>query len=218
MVINLKNKLCILLIIIILIGLGVYLFFNTKNNNNNNYTTSKTSTDKQNNINMNSNNNGANTIDKKTTEELITTFSTKIYDKTASRQNNVSITCNTLNDTIIVKGSTFSFCDTVGQATTERGYQKADIFDKYGNKKKGLGGGNCQVSTTLYNAVLQIPSLVILERHEHSNKVPYIQTGLDAAVAYGSYDFKFRNDCDFDIKIKAENTPDAINISLYKIS
>ena len=75
-----------------------------------------------------------------------------------------------------------------------------------------------RLSTTLYNAVLQIPSLVIIERHEHSNKVPYIQTGLDAAVAYGSYDFKFRNDCDFDIKIKAENTPDAINISLYKIS
>lgn len=42
-----------------------------------------------------------------------------------------------------------------------------------GNKKKGLGGGNCQISSTLYNAVLTIPSLKVIERHEHSNKVPY---------------------------------------------
>ena len=54
--------------------------------------------------------------------------------------------------------------------------------------------GNCQISTTLYNAVLAIPSLVVTERRAHSNSVPYIQKGKDAATAYGSYDFKFRND------------------------
>ena len=67
--------------------------------------------------------------------------------------------------------------------------------------KKGLGGGNCQVSTTLYNAILSIPSLIVVERHEHSNYVPYIEKGKDAAVAYGSYDLKFRNDSKNDIKI-----------------
>ena len=60
-------------------------------------------------------------------------------------------------------------------------------------KQKVFGGGNCQVSSTLYNAVLAVSSLDITERHEHSNDVPYVQDGKDAAVAYGSYDFKFVN-------------------------
>ena len=75
-----------------------------------------------------------------TKEEQIATFSTKIYSKDSARQNNISITCKTLNDTIVKNGETFSFCGTVGQASTSKGYQKADIFDKNGNKKKGLGG------------------------------------------------------------------------------
>lgn len=217
-----KNKTWIIFVIIIIIaiGIGIYLF-NKNNNNQNDYTSSKASTNTQNSIentnvsnNINQNSTGNETTKK---EEIISSFSTKIYTKDSARQNNISITCQTLNDIVIPKGATFSFCNTLGKSTSDKGYQKADIFDKEGNKEKGLGGGNCQVSTTLYNAVLKIPSLVITERHEHSNKVPYIEEGKDAAVAYGSYDLKFRNDTGFDIKIKAENTPDAVNISLYKI-
>ena len=150
-------------------------------------------------------------------EEAIASFTTKIYNKESERQNNVSITCSTLNNTIVENGSTFSFCNTVGPATSAKGYQKADIFDNDGNKKKGLGGGNCQVSTTLYNAVLKVPSLQVTERHEHSNKVPYIQQGKDAAVAYGSYDLKFKNNTGFDIKISASSTKNNVSISIYKI-
>ena len=72
------------------------------------------------------------------TENTLSTFSTKIYTKESARQNNINITCSSLNDTIVKNGDTFSFCSTVGQATTAKGYQKADIFDKNGNKKKGL--------------------------------------------------------------------------------
>ena len=129
----------------------------------------------------------------------------------------VIITCNTLNDTIVSNGDTFSFCNTVGKATSERGYLEADIFDKNGKKIKGIGGGNCQVSTTLYNAILQVPQLVVTERHEHSNKVPYIQNGKDAAVAYDSYDLKFVNNYGYDIKIKAENFTNSIKITLYNV-
>ena len=125
-------------------------------------------------------------------ETEIASFSTKIYSKDSERQNNVSITCNSLNDTVVENGKTFSFCDTVGKATTSKGYQKADVF-KDGEKVKALGGGNCQVSSTLYNAVLKIPELKVTERHAHSNSVPYVKEGKDAAVAYGSYDFKFVN-------------------------
>lgn len=242
-----KQWIILFLIIIIVIILGIYFFSKNKNNSDNNYSASKTSTNEQNSsmndnsnlnnnqeyisesnnvsnnssINNNSNTSASNDIpnvnSSPKTEEPITSFSTKIYTKDSSRQNNVSITCSTLNNTIVANGSTFSFGKTVGKATADKGYLEADIFDKDGNKKKGLGGGNCQVSTTLYNAVLQVPNLVVTERHEHSNKVPYIQDGKDAAVAYGSYDLKFRNDTGFDIRIAAETTGTSINIILYKI-
>lgn len=72
-------------------------------------------------------------------EKTLATFSTKIYSKDSARQNNIKITCNSLNNTTVKNGSTFSFCNTIGHATSAKGYQKADIFDKDGNKKKGLG-------------------------------------------------------------------------------
>ncbi len=150
-------------------------------------------------------------------EEQIAIFSTKIYSTDSARQNNINITCNTLNGTVVKNGTSFSFCNTVGQATTSKGYQKADIFDKNGNKKKGLGGGNCQISTTLYNAVLAVPSLVVTERHQHSNYVPYIQKGKDAAVAYGSYDFKFTNSSGNDIKIMASSDGKNVTVSLIAL-
>ena len=150
-------------------------------------------------------------------EEEIATFSTKIYSSDSARQNNIKITCNTLNGTTVKNGSTFSFCQTVGQASSSKGYQEADIFDHNGTKKKGLGGGNCQVSSTLYNAVLAVPSLVVTERHEHSNSVPYVKKGKDAAVAYGSYDLKFRNDTGNDIKIKASTDDKNVTITLVSL-
>lgn len=247
MVINLKkNKFWIIFILLIVVGIGIAIYFFTNNKNDNSskqegYTSSRTSTNE--NITNNDTNNditeenssaqnntsednnpkiqitqGDTTNNSPRKEEELYSFSTKIYNKESSRQNNINITCSALNDTIVPNGSTFSFCNTVGQATTQRGYQKADIFDKNGNKKKGLGGGNCQVSTTLYNAVLNVPSLTVTERHEHSNKVPYIQNGKDAAVAFGSYDLKFVNNSGFDIKIRALNNADSVIITLLKLS
>ena len=226
-----KNKLWILalLIIIFILCFGFYFFTkNKKNQSEYNATKSSTNTQNYTSNSYDTNNNSfvetniieitENSTGKEKSEEQIATFSTKIYTKDSGRQNNVSITCQKLNDVIISTGSTFSFCETLGPATSDKGYEEAEIFDNNGNKKMGLGGGNCQVSTTLYNAALQVPSLTIVERHNHSNKVPYIQTGNDAAVAYGSYDLKIRNDTGYDIKIKAENTVDNITITLYKIS
>ena len=216
-----KNKIWILIffILLIVIAFTTYYFKNKYDNENNqyksNYASNKVSFESQNleNDDIYDKTN----VNNRTSEEELSVFSTKIYTKEYARQNNVTITCSKLNETIIKKGETFSFCDTVGKATTSEGYKKADIFDKNGKKIKGLGGGNCQVSTTLYNAVSLIPNISIIERHEHSNKVPYIETGKDAAVAFGSYDFKFRNNTKYDLKIRAWNTPDNINMSILKI-
>lgn len=242
MVINLKNKLWIILIIfiIVVIGVGIYLFTKNNSSNKSSYSAQRSSTNQQYNTNTdstsnsisssNSNLNSSSSFESNSSsssgssdkspekkEDMISSFTTKIYSKDSARQNNISITCASLNDTIIPNDSTFSFCNTVGKATSDKGYQEADIFDNQGNKKKGLGGGNCQVSTTLYNAVLKVSNLSVVEKHEHSNKVPYIETGKDAAVAYGSYDLKFKNETGHDIKIKAEANENNITITLYAL-
>ena len=242
-----KNKSWILLILflIVLFGVGVYYYFTlTKNNNESNYEANRTSTNANNEENSSqeenavaenqtseedkqkqedqSNQNNNEVIEEKPkeqqyTEEQLSTFSTKIYSKDSARQNNIKITCNTLNNTTVKNGASFSFCDTVGKATSAKGYQEADVFDHNGKKTKGLGGGNCQVSSTLYNAVLAVSSLKVTERHEHSNDVPYVKDGKDAAVAYGSYDLKFVNNTGNDIKIKASTDGSSVTISINSI-
>ena len=111
----------------------------------------------------------------KPVEETLYTFSTPIQDKSDGRQNNIRLTCSALNGTIVNSGGEFSFCDTVGPATTDKGYQEAKIFGKNGEVTMGLGGGNCQVSSTLYNAVLQDSNFEIVERHPHAQRVYYVE-------------------------------------------
>ena len=151
------------------------------------------------------------------TNKVISKYSTKIYSKDKNRQNNLEITANALNGTVVQPNETFSFTKTIGPASKSKGYEKADIFDSNGNKIKGYGGGNCQISSTLYNAVLKAPSLKVVERHEHSNKVPYVAENKDAAVAYGSVDFKFKNENDYSIKILVQASKSYVVVTLVKI-
>ena len=81
----------------------------------------------------------------------------------------------------------------------------------------GYGGGKCQISSTLYNAVLAVPTLTVVERYPHSRRVYYVEEGKDATVCYGGADFKFRNDNDYDIKITATGEGDTLTVSLFKI-
>ena len=112
---------------------------------------------------------------KKPVEETLYTFSTEILDKSEGRQNNIRLTCSTLNGTVVNAESEFSFCNTVGPATTAKGYQEAKIFGADGEVTMGLGGGNCQISSTLYNALLQNSNFEILERHPHAQQVYYVE-------------------------------------------
>ena len=95
--------------------------------------------------------------DEQKKETEIASFTTKIYTKDSGRQKNLTLACSTLNNTTVENGKTFSFSKTVGRATSGKGYKKADVF-RNGDVVEALGGGLCQVSTTLYNAVLKIPS------------------------------------------------------------
>ena len=191
---------------------------NSEENNTNQPTTEKDNNTE--NIQKTSIENGEIPNDSKTnssTQEIvISEFSTQIQNKSKERQNNISITCKRISGKEIKPGEIFSFCNTVEEATTEKGYQESEIYVD-GEKKQGLGGGNCQVSTTIYNAVLQIPELEVIERHEHSNKVTYIEQGKDAAVAYGSYDFKFKNNTQNTLKLVMENTEDEVKAKIIKL-
>lgn len=150
-------------------------------------------------------------------EELLAQFSTRIYSTDSARQNNLEITSKKLNGTVVKPNETFSFTKTVGPSTAAKGYEEADIYDSNGNKIKGYGGGNCQISSTLYNAVQKVSSLKVVEKHEHSNTVPYVKEGHDAAVAYGSVDFKFKNTNNFSIKILVETSKNYVVVKLMKI-
>ena len=196
--------------LLVIAGIGAWNFLD-KNENNQNYQAKRSAT----NTNSIANNNANTTkVTKKETE--LANFSTKIHNKDEERQNNIGITCRAITTKEVKPGETFSFCDTVGKSTTAKGYEEADIYVD-GKKEQGLGGGNCQVSTTLYNAVLQVPELEVVERHQHSGHVPYIEEGKDATVAYGAYDFKFKNNTQNVIKIVMENTEDNVTAKLIKI-
>lgn len=232
-----KTKYIIIsLIIITIIGIIGFIIYNNSHNNADpsdfisNYDTNKTEAIINKNPNSNDTNNQTTTDNLKQNQVVakheetppveteISTFSTPIVSDDESRQHNVELTCETLNDTIVENEATFSFCDTLGPATTNEGYQKAEIFDSNGNKIMGLGGGKCQVSSTLYNAILAVPTLEVTERHEHSNKVPYIESGKDAAVYYGSYDLKFVNHSGKAVKIKASTDGESITTTIVQLN
>ena len=114
------------------------------------------------------------------------------------------------------KGDTFSFCNTLGPSTAEKGYEKADVIIN-GKTEQALGGGNCQVSSTLYNAVLAVPDLEVVERHEHGKAVGYVPEGKDATVSYGSVDFKFKNNSSNDIKLYFSSDDENVTAKIVRL-
>jgi vancomycin resistance protein YoaR len=132
-------------------------------------------------------------------------FSTEYDKKFKNRSLNLGIAAKTLNNAEVAAGETFSFNEVVGVATWAKGYRPAQIFVK-GREEKGIGGGVCQLSSTLYNAALNA-GLEITERHPHSKRVFYVEEGRDAAVYFDRIDLKFKNTLERPIKIeaKAEN-------------
>lgn len=109
-----------------------------------------------------------------------------------ARTNNVRLAASALNGILILPGGTFSFNETVGERTKSGGYLPASIFQGF-NVVPGDGGGVCQDSTTLYQAVQQA-HLEVIERHSHTLGVSYVPKGQDATVSYGVLDFQFKND------------------------
>lgn len=208
-----KTWIVILSILIIgLLGLGVYYFFFKSPNDTNNgqYHATRTS--------LNSENSDISEENKEPTEIELHSFSTPIKSNSKNRLQNIKITCSRINGTTVKSKKEFSFCDVVGQPSSKDGYKPADAFGADGKIIQAIGGGNCQVSTTIYNAVLKVDGLKVTERHEHDRDVSYIQDGKDATVAYDYLDLKFKNNNDFDIKLYAFVSDNKVTVKVFKLS
>ena len=112
-------------------------------------------------------------------------------------------------------GETFSYNKALGKRSVENGYKEAAIYAN-GGVENGLGGGICQISSTLYNAVLE-SNLEIVERHNHSFITSYVEAGKDATVVYGALDFKFKNTRKYPIKITAGVSGGVATVNIYGI-
>ena len=142
------------------------------------------------------------------------TFTTTYANSSANRCYNISKAAETLNGTTVGVGETFSFNAVVGDRTEARGYKLSKVIQD-GNYTEGVGGGVCQVSTTLYNALLLagfIPKAV-----QHSLISSYVKAGFDAMVSYGSADLTFTNDTDHPIYIAATTQGKSVTFTVYGV-
>ena len=130
---------------------------------------------------------------------LIASAVTNASSSSSNRLSNIRLALQMINGTCLKPGETFSFNETVGKRTTDRGFKMATAYSS-GTVVEDVGGGICQVSTTLFNAVVKA-DLQIVERHNHSLTVAYVDRGKDAAVNWNSQDLRFTNNSDDNVYI-----------------
>ena len=123
---------------------------------------------------------------------LAGTCTTGFSTSSSNRINNIEVAAGHLNNLVVMPGQEISASDTIKPRTTANGYKSAGAYLN-GRTVPAIGGGICQVSSTVYNAVKNA-GLTVLERHPHSMPVHYLPLGLDAAISAGSKDLRFRND------------------------
>ena len=139
---------------------------------------------------------------------------TEFNAKDENRANNITRASSTINGHIVKPGETFSYNQTVGPTIERRGYEESIIYVE-GEKKKGFGGGVCQVSTTL-SVAADNAGMKIVERHDHSRPVSYAKEGDEAATSYGGIDFKFKNDKPYPVVIKSRVDGGTIHVSIHE--
>ena len=128
------------------------------------------------------------------------------------RTTNLTLAAQAINGAVIMPGGTFSFNNRVGQRTEAKGYKPAGTYVS-GSTVDQIGGGICQVASTLYYAAM-LADLEIVERTEHQFEALYLPYGMDATIYWGSYDFKFRNNTNYPIRIQASVSGGQVHVKL----
>ena len=132
--------------------------------------------------------------------DLLGSCTTSLMGSSPNRISNIKVACSRFDGKILMPGERFSYDDVVGERTEETGFKSAPVYSGT-DHTMGIGGGICQVSSTLYNAV-QYANLEVNERHSHSMFVGYLAPGLDATVDWGAANFVFTNNSKYPIRIK----------------
>jgi vancomycin resistance protein YoaR len=135
------------------------------------------------------------------------------YVYNSNRTNNLILACKAINGTILNPGEEFSFNNVVGERTAAKGYLAAIVYQTGGVSTPELGGGVCQVASTIYYATL-LADLKVTDRAPHMYVVSYVDAGLDATVYWGSQDYKFVNSTDHPLRIDASAGNGYVNIAL----
>ncbi|ASB61147.1 hypothetical protein SC22_11640 [Bacillus sp. A053] len=130
-----------------------------------------------------------------------------------SRSHNIYLSAKAIDNHVVFPNETFSFNQVVGMRTRNKGYKSAPIIVK-GELSEGVGGGICQVSSTLFNAVDQA-GLQVVQRYSHTRSVPYVPPGRDATVSWGGPDFRFQNQYNQPILIRAKRYGGSMIVTLY---
>jgi len=144
--------------------------------------------------------------------KVLGAHTTEFNAKEENRATNITNASNSINGTVVQPGEKFSYNKTVGPTIERRGYKESTIYVD-GEKKKGFGGGVCQVSTTLSIAA-DNAGMTIMERHDHSLPVTYAKEGEEAATSYGVLDFEFKNEKDFAIVIHSTVEGGTITVTI----
>ena len=147
--------------------------------------------------------------------DKLSAFTTYYDTSNKDRAKNLELAAEKINGKIISPGEEFSYNSIVGARTIEAGYKEAKIYSN-GQVVDGIGGGICQLSSTLYNSVF-FANLDITERYNHQFLTSYVKEGRDATVVYGSKDFKFENNRSFPIKIETKVSSGVVTCAIYGI-
>ncbi len=147
--------------------------------------------------------------------DLLATYSSSFNAKNTNRTTNIRLASNKIDGTVLMPGDTFSYNKTVGQRTAAAGFKTAGVYSG-GQVTTGIGGGICQVSSTLYNSVL-LSNLDIVERYNHGFNPGYVPAGRDATVSWGGPDFKFKNSRNYPIKIVSTVSGGTITTKIFGV-
>lgn len=145
--------------------------------------------------------------------DLLSQFSTSFTSSGYNRSNNIILSSAKLNGLVLMPGEEFSYNQAVGQRTRAAGFREAGAYFN-GKVVQEVGGGICQVSSTLYNAVLYA-NLEIVERTNHYFNPGYVKAGLDATVSWGGPDFRFRNNRNYPIRIVTDTSGKKLKVYIY---
>lgn len=147
--------------------------------------------------------------------DRIATFTTRYDVSDTNRTTNLVIACQKINGKVVLAGETFSYNKALGPRTAAAGYRNGKVYEG-GEVVDGIGGGICQISSTLYNTVL-MANLETVERRNHQFVTSYLPAGRDATVVYGMTDFKFKNTRKYPVKIVASAKNGIATVSMYGI-